>query len=120
MPRSEDSMPAAKQKVRAPTGPSSKRPGPAKGVPKTKDAPKTLARPEKKRNNLTLQDKLTVLAYVKDHPHESQEAVVKHFVGLYKGALVFSQASLSRYVKHQAKLEAQALAIPNTLSTKRP
>jgi hypothetical protein len=119
MPKAWDLQPAAKRTLRALLGPNAKQWGPKKGVPQKKHNAKTLALPEKKRNNLTLRDKMTVLAYVDEHPHESQESVVQHFAGLRKGALIFSQSSISQYQKDCAKLKAQSLALPNALSMKR-
>ena len=89
-----------------------------------KDAPKSSAqRIEKKaRENLTLHDWMTVLRFVDEHPSMSQQAIVKHFKTRAEGALIFTQATLSRKLKPQmrAELEARVSETPNALSSKRP
>ena len=89
-----------------------------------KDAPKSSAqRIEKKsRENLTLHDWMTVLQFVDEHPTMSQQAIVKHFKTRAEGALIFTQATLSRKLKPQmrAELEACVSETPSALSSKRP
>ena len=89
-----------------------------------KDAPKSSARriEQKARENLTLHDWLTVLRFVDEHPAMSQQAIVMHFKTRAEGALIFTQATLSRKLKPQirAELEARTSETPNAMSSKRP
>jgi hypothetical protein len=89
---------------------------------KNKDAPTTSAKPDKitTRKNLTLNDWLTVFAYIDTHPNQSQAEIVAHFEKELTGALAFSQSALSRAVKRRAELEARVDSNPNALSSKRP
>jgi hypothetical protein len=73
-----------------------------------------------KRDNLTLQDWLTVYSFIDDHPDLSQSAVVAHFKSRAEGALVFTQSTLSRKMKMRSELEARVDSNPNALSSKRP
>lgn len=73
-----------------------------------------------KRDNLTLQDWLTVFSFVDHHPDLGQSAVVAHFKSRAEGALVFTQSTLSRKLKTRFKLEARIDLNPNALSSKRP
>ena len=70
---------------------------PQKRQPVNKDVLKSSAVPlkPKRRNNLTLSDWLTVFAYIDNHPHELQEAIVNHFQTQVEGALFFDQSTLS-------------------------
>jgi hypothetical protein len=63
---------------------------------KNKDAPTTSAKPDKimTRKNLTLNDWLTVFAYINTHPNQSQAEIVAHFEKELTGALAFSQSAL--------------------------
>ena len=89
-----------------------------------KDAPKTSAQPVKRttRENLTLHDWMTVFKFVDEHPTMSQQAIVKHFETRLEGALVFTQATLSRKLdpKKRTELEERVSETPNALSSKRP
>ena len=79
--------------------PYARKPGP-KGK-NANDRPKTSAESAatKQRDNLTLQDWLTVFAFIDNHPTLSQKKVVNHFSSLAKGALKFTQSTLSRKIK---------------------
>jgi len=89
-----------------------------------KDAPKSSAQciEKKARENLTLHDWLTVLQFVDEHPSMSQQAIVKHFKTRAEGALIFTQATLSRKLKPQMRveLEARISETPNAMSSKQP
>ncbi|THH15958.1 hypothetical protein EUX98_g9379 [Antrodiella citrinella] len=93
-----------------------------KDAQKPKDAPKTSAQPAKSnsRANLTLHDWLTVVAFVNAHPAMSQAAIVQHFATLADGALLFSQAALSRKLKPdmRAELDRRSHDHANALSSK--
>lgn len=94
------------------------------GKPKPpKDAPKTSAivKPKHARSNLTLNDWLMVVAYFDTHQPISQDAVVAHFANLEEGALIFTQASLSRHLSkagHEADI-AKLQLHPGALDSKR-
>jgi hypothetical protein len=66
-----------------------------------KDGPETSAKSAttKQCDNLTLQDWLTVFAFINAHPTLSQKRVVDHFSFLKKGALKFTQSTLSCKIK---------------------
>jgi len=72
------------------------------------------------RANLTLNDWLTVFAFIDKHPDLSQDRVVEHFHTQQEGALRFTQATLSRKMKARKTLEEQVHSHPNALSGKRP
>ena len=84
--------------------------------------PKSSAVPlkPKRQNNLTLSDWLTVFAYIDNHPHEPQEAIVNHFQTQVEGALFFDQSTLSWNIKKRPELEARVHQSANTLSSKCP
>lgn len=70
--------------------------------------------------NLTINDWLTVFAFIDTHPGISQKKnVCNHFHSLTDGALEFNQATLSWKLKNQEDLEAYATSFPNAVSTKR-
>ena len=100
--------------------PYARKPGP-KGK-HTKDKPETSAKSvaTKHRDNLTLQDWLTVFAFIDAHPTLSQERVVDHFSSLAKGSLKFTQSTLSRKIKQRPELEERVNSNPSALSSKRP
>ena len=89
--------------------------------PTVKNPPKTSAQPSKSRtrSNLTLNDWLTVIAYVDKHPDLSQDAIVKHFSTRVEGILIFDQSTLSRKLKSRNVLEERAKSHPNALSLRR-
>jgi hypothetical protein len=92
-------MPVEKvRKPRAKPAPYARKPGSkgklAKSQPKTSGKSTT-----EHRHNLTLQDWLTVFAFIDVHPFLSQEEVVAHFLSLEQGALKFTQSALSRKIK---------------------
>lgn len=65
--------------------------------PKAKDAPKSSAWPVIQiQSNLTLQDWLTVFAFIDSHPDMSQENFLTYFKTWAEGALYFDQSILSR------------------------
>ena len=72
-----------------------------------KDRPETSAKSAvtKQHNNLTLQDWLVIFAFIDAHPTLSQEQVVDHFSSLEKGALKFTQSTLSCKIKQRPDLE---------------
>jgi hypothetical protein len=116
-------MAMAPDRVRKPRNkpaPYASKPGP-KGK-RVKEQPATSAKQQvdAKRDNLTLQDWLTVFAFIDDHPSLGQSAVVAHFKGRAEGALVFTQSTLSRKLKTRPELEARVGSNPNALSSKRP
>ncbi|KIK24662.1 hypothetical protein PISMIDRAFT_74578, partial [Pisolithus microcarpus 441] len=90
-------MPAEKRKPCNNPPPYNRKPK----VAKVKDAPATSARPtiHASRKNLTLNDWLTVFAYIDSHPTLPQANVVDHFKTLPSGALIFTQSTLSRKLK---------------------
>lgn len=108
------------RKPREKPSPYTHKPGP-KGK-RTGNQTKTSARPaaSNKRDNLTLHDWMTVLAYVDDHPSATQASVVEHFKSRSQGALLFSQSALSRKVKDRNSLEERVQSNPSALSSKRP
>jgi hypothetical protein len=83
------------RKPRDKPAPYARKPGP-KGN-HAKDRPKTSAKSAATHqcDNLTLQDWLTIFAFIDAHPTLSQERVVDHFSSLEKGALKFTQSTLS-------------------------
>jgi hypothetical protein len=87
------------RKPRDKPAPYARKPGP-KGK-HAKDKPETSAKntATKQCNNLTLQDWLSVFAFIDAHPTLSQEQVVDHFSSLGNGALKFTQSTLSRKIK---------------------
>ena len=107
--------PPEEQEKRKPRklGSYAQKPGP-KGLQKN-SAVKTSAKDAiiGKRSNLTLQYWITVFAFVDSHPALSQHAVVEHFASKTVGALIFTQATLSRKVKDREKLEGRVHSTPN-------
>jgi len=89
---------------------------------KRADQPETSAKSTvtKQRDNLTLQDWLTVFAFIDAHPTLSQEQVVDHFSSLEKGTLKFTQSTLSHKIKQWPDLEERVTFNPSALSSKRP
>jgi hypothetical protein len=73
----------------------------------------------RQHKNLTINDWLTVFAFIDSHPGISQTGVCNHFHSLIDGALEFNQATLSRKLKKREGLEAYATSFPNAASTKR-
>ena len=88
----------------------------------SKETPKSSARPSKaKCENLTLSNWMTVYAYVDTLPPPiNQGQVVNHFATKPKGALLFTQSTLSRKLQQRAEMEARVDSNPNALSSKRP
>ena len=50
------------------------------------------------RENLTLQDWMTVVNYYNDHQLMSQQELVHYFVHRAEGALIFNQSTLSQHL----------------------
>ena len=94
--------------------------GPSKA---TQPPPKTSAVTLQKhsRQNLTLNDWLTVVAYHDSHQPISQEKVIKYFANKADGALIFSQPSLSRHLSKSGREEDKSRldSNPTALSAKR-
>jgi hypothetical protein len=64
---------------------------------------------------------MTVYSYVDTLPQPiNQGEVVKYFATRPQGALVFSQATLSRKLRQRPDMEACVESNPNALSSKRP
>lgn len=88
-----------------------------------KDAPRTSAivKPKHARSNLTLNDWLMVVAYFDTHQPISQDAVVAHFANLDEGALIFTQATLSRHLSTKGREAdlAKVQSHPRALDSKR-
>ncbi|KIJ26625.1 hypothetical protein M422DRAFT_191970, partial [Sphaerobolus stellatus SS14] len=86
------------------------------------NAPKTSAKSNlpAKQENLTLNDWMTVFAYVDKHPGMPQGQIVHHLRTLQTGALIFNQSTLSRKLKTRCELEQRVNDHPNALSGKRP
>jgi hypothetical protein len=72
------------------------------------------------RTNLTLQDWMTVFAFVDSHPDMGQADIVRYFKTRPEGPIVFEQPTLSRKLKARPDLEARVQSNPNALSSKRP
>lgn len=74
------------------------------------------------RSNLTLQDWLTVFAFIDTHPLLSQDDIVQHFATKpdSEGPLKFTQSTLSRKISERAKLESRVNSNPTALFSKRP
>ena len=69
--------------------------------------------------NLTINDWLTVFAFIDNHPGISQTSVCNYFHSLADGALEFNQATLSQKLKKWKDLEIYATSFLNAASTKR-
>ena len=74
----------------------------------------------KQRDNLTLQDWMSIFAFIDANPTLSQERVVNHFSSLEKGSLTFTQSTLSRKIKQRSELKERVNSNPSALSSKRP
>jgi hypothetical protein len=87
------------------------------------DIPKTSAKktPKHARENLTLNDWLTVVAYFDSHQPISQHETVEYFSNRPEGALVFNQGSLSRHLSEKGREadKAKLISNPTALSSKR-
>ncbi|KIY48774.1 DDE-domain-containing protein [Fistulina hepatica ATCC 64428] len=110
------------EKKRAPREPKNPRPSkrPRNPAP-PKDAPRTSAQTivDEKRQNLTLNDWLTVLAFVDKHKDMTQAEIVAHYGSLREGRLIFTQGTLSRKLAQRAHLEKRVDLHPTALSMKR-
>jgi hypothetical protein len=73
-----------------------------------------------RHQNLTLNDWLTVFAYIDEHPDVPQGRIAEHFKTRPEGALEFTQATLSQKLKDRTKLEERVHSNPNALSSKQP
>src|SRR5436190_20387868 len=78
----------------------------------SKDSPATSAQPasDMRRRNLTLHDWMTVFAYVDSHQDMSQGDIVAYFHVRKEGALIFTQATLSRKLAQREELEKRTSA----------
>ena len=113
MPREERKRKRQKQSIQSPEQGREHLPGPSKESPKSsaKSIEKT------KRENLTLFDWMTVYAYVDSLPQPiNQGKVVKYFATRPEGALLFTQSTLSRKLRHRSEMEARVDSSPNALS----
>ena len=68
--------------------------------------------------NLTVNDWLTVFAFIDTHLHISQTGKCDHFWSLAGGTLEFNHATLSWKLKKWENLEAYATSFLNAVSTK--
>jgi hypothetical protein len=93
---------------------------PRKAAPKDAPATSTVPLLPAKRKNLTLHDWLTVFNYMDKHKDMSQNEVVEHFRTRREGALLFTQATLSRRLANREEMEKRSLETPSALSSKRP
>ena len=86
-----------------------------------KNAPKTSVKivKEKRHENLTLHDWMTVFTFIDEHPEMTQSSIVRHFASK-PNALIFNQCTLSRKLKSQEELEKCVTSHPNALSSKCP
>ena len=114
--------PAPKRKVRKATKPYVK---PATiGRPRkdaTQPSTSAIVPPKHQRKVLTVADWQTVVSYVDAHPELKQAEVVDYFKNRKEGALIFTQATLSRHLSKEGR-EAdlgKASANPTALSSKR-
>jgi len=86
------------------------------------DIPKTSSKktPKHARENLTLNDWLTVVAYFDSHQPMSQHETVEYFANRPEGALVFNQGSLSRHLSEKGREadKAKLISNPTALSSK--
>ena len=94
------------------------------GVGFKKESMVTSAKPTEmttqRHQNLTLNDWLTVFAYIDEHPDVPQGRIAEHFKTHPEDTLEFTQATLSWKLKDQTKLKEHVHSNPNALSSKRP
>ena len=109
-----------KRKARKKPAPYASKPGPRGKHPKDTVATSAKSAVTSKRDNLTLGDWMTVFGFIDTHPYLGQNDIVAHFKSKVDGALVFTQATLSRKLKDRARLEARVESNPIALSSKRP
>ena len=105
------------RKFRDKAKPYTSKPGPK--TPQKVPATSAISAKSRQRKNLTVNDWLTVFAFIDTHPHISQTSVCDHFRTLADSALEFNQATLSRKLKKREDLEAYATSFPNAVSTRR-
>ena len=84
-------------KVREKAKPYASKPGPK--APQKAPATSAISTKSCQCKNLTVNDWLTVFAFIDTHPGISQTSVCDHFHSLLDGALKFNQATLSRKLK---------------------
>ncbi|KIK96723.1 hypothetical protein PAXRUDRAFT_137881, partial [Paxillus rubicundulus Ve08.2h10] len=91
-----------------------------KGAVSKKSSIATSAKPPQttRHQNLTLNDCLTVFAYINKHPNVPQGCIVEHIKTCPEGALEFTQAMLSQKLKDHGKLKEHVHSNPNALSSK--
>jgi hypothetical protein len=97
--------------------PYASKPGPK--APQKAPATSAISSKSCQWKNLTVNDWLTVFAFIDTHPSISQTSVCDHFNSLTDGALEFNQGTLSQKLKKRENLEAYATSFPNAASTKR-
>jgi hypothetical protein len=116
MPRSPEN---AKRKPRGKPPPYHRNPN---GAGSKKASVATSAKPTetttRRHQNLTLNDWLTVFAYIDEHPDVPQGCIAEHFKTRPEGALEFTQATLSWKLKDHTKLEEHVHSNPNALVTR--
>jgi hypothetical protein len=105
------------RKFRAKLKPYVSKPGPK--TPRKVPASSAISAKSRQHKNLTINDWLTVFAFIDSHPGISQKSICNHFHSLPDGALEFNQGTLSRKLKKREELEAYATSFPNAASTKR-
>lgn len=113
------SSPIKTRKPRNVAKPYSRNPKPKQSKSSKAATPRTSAKDIVGRENLTHGDWLVVFDYIHDHPNAKQEEIVEHFATLQKGALFFTQGTLSRNLKKEAKIRAKVKDNALELSSKR-
>ena len=96
-------------------------------VPKPKEDPPNNAKSSAKapesslRENLTLQNWMTVVNYYDDHQPMSQQELVHYFTHRAEGALIFNQSTLSRHLSKKGwdADQHRLKSFPTALSSKR-
>jgi hypothetical protein len=104
------------RKLRDKPKPYTSKPGPK--APWKAPATSSISAKDRRRKNLTVNDWLTVFAFIDTHPGISQASVCNHFCSLADGALVFNQATLSQKLKKREDVKAYATSFPNAVSTR--
>ena len=96
--------------------PYASKPGPT--APRKAPATSAISIKSQKWKNLTINDWLTIFAFIDTHPGISQTSVCNHFQSLTDGALEFNQTTLSWKLKKWEEIEAYAASFLNAVSTK--
>ena len=108
-----------------PTWKPCEKPQPYKRKPKVpiiKGTPKNSTKiiKEKKHENLTLHNWMTVFTFIDQHPEMTQGSIVKHFASKSDGELIFNQCTLSQKLKSWEELKKHITSHSNALSSKWP